>query len=277
MSVTQYSSWDEVFSHPCALEIKTLKAGRIRSSLSTITNLNRPETNGMLNRPVMLPVLSHLIHHPVFGSFLVDTGLDSSFMRPGGSFKGLLKTPYFKNRYFVEKGEGIDEQLAAMGESVKGLYITHVHEHASGVLALPWDIVRMCGAGEKDFRLYPLIYTDYLRMRPFKTFDFAAGPGMPIFGKAIDVFGDGSFWALPTPGHTAGHVAYLANAGSEPVLFTGDACASEKGYMMGVETGKAENEQQCRESFLKIKEFAAKFPQVRLVFGHECEEFKISY
>jgi N-acyl homoserine lactone hydrolase len=270
-------TWEEVFSRPCALEITTLKAGHIRSSLSTILNLKNPDARGLTDKHVFLPVLSHLIRHPVIGSLLVDTGLDSSFARPGGSFKGILKAPYFKNRYFVEKGEGIDEQLAALGEDIRFLFLTHAHEHVSGVLALPDGITRMCGAGEKDFNLFPLIYTDYFKKRAFSALDFSRAADMPVFGRALDVFGDGSIWALPTPGHTAGHVSYLANAISGPELFTGDACASEKGLVLGIETGKSENAGLCRESFLKIKEFAAKYAQVKIAFGHECGEFKIQY
>jgi glyoxylase-like metal-dependent hydrolase (beta-lactamase superfamily II) len=39
---------------------------------------------------------------------------------------------------------------------------------------------------------------------------------------SVDVFGDGSFWAISVPGHTNDDIAYLIN-GTTPILLTGDA------------------------------------------------------
>lgn len=270
-------SWDDIFARPCALEIKTLKAGTLHSRLSTLLNLSRPELAGIEDGPVIMPALAHLLRHPEFGSLLIDTGLDSSFLRPGGSFSGLLKAKYFASRYTVEKGEGVDEQLAALGVTLSALYITHAHEHVAGVGALPDSILRMCGAGERDSGRFPLVYSNFLKRYPFRTFDFTQACDATVFGRALDIYGDGSLWALPTPGHTAGHVSYLANAAAGPALFTGDACICKKGFEMGVEPGKAENGELARESFLRFKEFAETYPKVKVVFGHESEEYKIQY
>jgi N-acyl homoserine lactone hydrolase len=274
---SQFSNWEDVFSQPGTIKSRTLKAGSIKSRLSTVINLKNPAPGNPADKTVMVPVLAHLLWHPEFDWFLIDTGLDSSFTKPGGSFKGLLKTPYFKNRYLVNSGEGIDEQLAGLDIEPKALFITHAHEHVSGVGVLPNGITRMCGAGEKDTNLFPLVYSTFFRDSPFQTFDFGEAGTMPVFGKSLDIFGDGSLWALPTAGHTAGHISYLANTIAGLVFFTGDACISENGLKIGVEPGKTDNPAAGRESFLKIKEFAGKYPQVRLVFGHECGEYKISY
>src|SRR5262249_45637047 len=41
------------------------------------------------------------------------------------------------------------------------------------------------------------------------------------FDGVNDVFSDGSFFAILTPGHTAGHTSYLARTTAGPVLLTG--------------------------------------------------------
>ena len=45
---------------------------------------------------------------------------------------------------------------------------------------------------------------------------------MAPLGPGVDLFGDGSFWAISVPGHTDDDIAYLIN-GATPVLLTGDA------------------------------------------------------
>ena len=101
---------------------------------------------------------------------------------------------------------------------------------------------------------------------------------MPILGKCVDVFGDGSFWAVSTPGHTKGHTSYIVNGKETKALITGDACITKRGFELGVETGKfSSNIEEGRESFLKLLEFKKQYPLLSLLFGHETDEYKIVY
>jgi glyoxylase-like metal-dependent hydrolase (beta-lactamase superfamily II) len=45
---------------------------------------------------------------------------------------------------------------------------------------------------------------------------------MAPLGPSVDIFGDGSFWAISVPGHTDDDIAYLIN-GPTAILLTGDA------------------------------------------------------
>jgi len=99
---------------------------------------------------------------------------------------------------------------------------------------------------------------------------------MPILGKCVDVFGDGSFWAVSTPGHTNGHISYIVNGVETQALITGDACISKTGFELGIETGKfSSNIEEGRESFLKLKEYIKNYPWLKIIFGHETDKFKI--
>lgn len=42
-----------------------------------------------------------------------------------------------------------------------------------------------------------------------------------LFDGAVDIFGDGSVWALWLPGHTPGTTAYLVRSTKGPVLLAG--------------------------------------------------------
>ena len=67
--------------------------------------------------------------------------------------------------------------------------------------------------------------------------DFAEGIDLPPLGKAVDIFGDGSLWAVSSSGHSAGHVIFLINGIDEQVLFTGDACNDHYQFEMGIGPG----------------------------------------
>jgi glyoxylase-like metal-dependent hydrolase (beta-lactamase superfamily II) len=53
----------------------------------------------------------------------------------------------------------------------------------------------------------------------------------------IDIFGDGSVWAIHSAGHTPGATAYLARTTTGPQLMLGDTTHTKWGWENGVEPG----------------------------------------
>ena len=49
--------------------------------------------------------------------------------------------------------------------------------------------------------------------------NFTEGIDLPPFGKGVDVFGDGSLWAISSSGHSKGHVMYFINGIEDSVPF----------------------------------------------------------
>jgi len=103
-----------------------------------------------------------------------------------------------------------------------------------------------------------------------RTLDYTSAEAMPPLGPAVDLLGDGSLWAIATPGHTPGHTSYLVN-GARPTLLVGDAShfawafehdAAPRGWT------SADGARAAR-SLAQLRRFAALYPQVRVVFGHE--------
>lgn len=164
-------------------------------------------------------------------------------------------------------------------EDWEAVFLTHMHEHAAGAPSLPNDIPYILGIGEHEENSFPFVFSDFLKNKvDIQKIDFSLGKDMPILQKCIDIFGDGSLWAIPTPGHTKGHISYLINGKEEKILITGDACISEKGFRLGIETGKFSLDlENGLKSFLRIKEFANTYPFIKLIFGHETDELKIEY
>ena len=65
--------------------------------------------------------------------------------------------------------------------------------------------------------------------RATERWDELHGPWVPFgpFEKALDYFGDGSFWIMQAPGHMAGNLCAAARIqGGEWVLLGSDCCHS---------------------------------------------------
>ena len=281
MKESKFHNWEDVFANSRCIKIETLNTGKIKSKISGLLNLKNADAKYISEGEAVIPVLAHLISHEKYGDYLIDTGFDSSFCKEsGGNFKGLLKKYYFKNRYIQEKAsEGIENQLKERDINLEGVFLTHMHEHAAGIPSLPDEIPYVYGKGEREENFFPLVYSDFFKNKTnVMNIDFSKGYDMPIFGKCVDVFEDGSLWALSTPGHTLGHISYLVNGKDAQVLITGDVCITKKGFDYGIETGKFSSDiNNAKESLLRIKEFINKYPYIKLIFGHETELYAIKY
>ena len=92
---------------------------------------------------------------------------------------------------------------------------------------------------------------------PSRKLQFTKDPVGKLEG-VIDVFGDGSLFAILTPGHTEGHVSYLARTPSGAVLLTGDASRTRWGWDNDVEPGTYTFERDSeRKSLLALKALSA--------------------
>ncbi len=278
---SKFKDWEAVFANPASIKIETLTTGIIVSKISGLLNLKNINASQLKDGIANIPVLAHVVRHEKYGDYLIDTGFDSSFANEvGGNFKGILKKLYFNNRYIQERSsEGIEVQLKEKHINLNGVFLTHIHEHAAGSPSLPNEIPYVYGEGERETSFFPLVYSNFFKNKMnLQKIAFSMGQNMPILGRCVDIFGDGSFWAVSTPGHTKGHISYIINGKETQTFITGDACISKKGFELGVETGKySSNIEEGRDSFLKIKEFIRQYPYLKIIFGHETDEFKIEY
>jgi glyoxylase-like metal-dependent hydrolase (beta-lactamase superfamily II) len=272
------SDWEQVLNPKVNIQVETLLAGEVPGTIGGLINLKNEKAMGLAGEtPLTAPLMAHLVHHPQFGYFLIDTGFDSSYAdHSWGHFEGIGKK---RMKYHVAKGHGIDEILSQRNITLKAVFCTHFHEHQGGAPSLP-DIPFIFGQGEREMDFFPLLYARFLANKTkLQTMNFQDVSEMPIVGKAVDIFGDGSFWAIATPGHTPGHVSYLINGKEGQYLIMGDVCMCRKGYELGVESGGmyADNLEENKASFNKLKQFIETYPTIKPIFGHESDQFKIDY
>ncbi|MCZ8205043.1 MBL fold metallo-hydrolase [Gemmatimonas sp.] len=268
-------SWDSILAHPQPITVTTWVTGEVKVDRSLLLDRSQPAAATTPDDKVWVPVLAHRIVHATRGVYLVDTGLDSTFAQRGrGNIGGLavLAAP-FMTIARQEVGADPASRLRAAHDVLRGVFFTHLHlDHTAGVPGLPHDVPYVAGRGSLDdaYESGMMAHIDHLRgVSQLEEIDFSAARELAPLGKAVDLLGDGSLWAIHTPGHSRGHVSYLVNATSGPVLLIGDASHTRWGFEHGVAPGKVTDAAASRASLERIAAFARAYPRVKLVFGHD--------
>lgn len=253
--------------------VKLIHSGDLKVPLSKTINLKSPSCSGIDDKELTVPIFAYVIHHEKYGYYLIDSGCDSSYIsNPFGPMKGII-LPFVMSETSLEPDGVIEKQLSDIRNEVKGVFFTHLHfDHTSGIRALPDNLIYIAGKGEKSFSIKGLLEPNHFKKSDtvnMMDFDSAEAQILPI-GKAIDIFGDQSLWAISTPGHSKGHVSYLVNTKDHPILITGDACILNKSIETGVGPGtSSENIEQAQETFNKILSFTKDNPKVEVWPGHD--------
>lgn len=256
-----------------SITVKLIHSGNLKVPLSKTINLKSPSCSGIDDKELTVPIFAYLIHHERYGYFLIDSGCDSSYIsNPFGLMKGII-LPFVMAETSLEPDGAIEKQLSDIRNDIKGVFFTHLHfDHTSGLPVLQDNIIYIAGKGEKSFSIKGLLEPNHFKKNDtvnMLDFDSAEAQILPI-GKAIDIFGDQSLWAISTIGHSKGHVSYIVNTKDHPILITGDACILNKSIEIGVGPGtSSENIEQAQETFNKILSFTKDNPNVEVWPGHD--------
>jgi N-acyl homoserine lactone hydrolase len=274
-----FTNWNDVLAHPRDISVTTFRTGVVHMDACLNLDPASPKQAECDHAPRDLAVLVHWIHHPRFGDFLVDTGFDDSFAKhpPYGNYTEAMALFNWANGITnrQQPGEDLAAQLARRNIRPKAVFFTHFHpDHTGGVPALGPQTEFVFGKNEASFLARAAVADHFSGKSRFLGIDFQAAPAMPPLGPSVDLFGDGSFWAISVPGHTDDDIAYLVN-GATPVLLTGDASHFAWAFQNGVAphgwnaTGTARG----YVSLGQLRAFAKAYPRVKLIYGHEAEGF----
>ena len=156
-----------------------------------------------------------------------------------------------------------------------GIGRMHVLDHVMGLPDVPAGTPVYVGPGENDrLEFSPSLHAgDDHRMiesaGPLRVWPFEADPEGRFEG-VVDVFGDGSLWALHVPGHTPGSTAFLVRTPTGSRLLVGDVSHTRWGWENGVEPGTFSLDRpRSRESLKRLRELAQQFPQLEIHLGHQ--------
>jgi glyoxylase-like metal-dependent hydrolase (beta-lactamase superfamily II) len=269
---------EALIDQPGPIELKTVASADWVADLSGLLNLKDPKAvqAGLKEHEEPIQIYTHLVRHPTQGFFMVDTGVSKRLVEdPAGVGVGLVVRNFAK----IEKMQVRKDALSAIkseGVPLKGVLLTHLHlDHISGMPDVPKDIPIYTGPGEAGESKFENMFVQGMEDRFFdgrpalEEFQFSKDPDGKFEG-VIDVFGDGSLFAILTPGHTEGHVSYLARTPTGPVLLTGDACHTRWGWEHGVEPGSYTFDRESeRKSLLALKALSERHPKMIVKLGHQ--------
>jgi N-acyl homoserine lactone hydrolase len=267
-----YHGWEEILSNPQPITISTYATGIMETSRAAIMNLEHEEAEGIEDEVLEIPVNVGIIQHQELGAYLIDAGLDKSYVHSQhGTIRGLMVESYL-GKGSQEPNTHIAAILYQEGIRLAGVFLTHLHQdHTAGIVDLPKDIPYVAGKNERYVNYRFFMQSDHLAgIDELQEIDFTGAIDLPPLGKGVDVFGDGSLWAISSSGHSAGHMIFLINGIDEQVLFTGDACNDHYQFETGIGPGYYSSDLEGgQEALERIILFKERHPEVKLVYGHD--------
>ncbi|GBF06345.1 Zn-dependent hydrolase GumP [Deinococcus aerius] len=240
-----------------------------------------------------------LLRHPERGPMLFDTGYGPGVLRAMRRWPGVLYGLVTPVRLSAE--ETVPAHLARHGLTpgdIRDVIVSHLHaDHVGALRDLPQarfhldpgayaPLRRLQGVRAVRRAFLPdLLPPDFgARIQPL---DFRpAPPGLAPFERAADVFGDGSVYALPVPGHAPGMVALVVRTragarmegdGSGLTLLASDAAYSVRGLREGREVHPLTrlvffDPARERLSRRRLGEWLRTHPRARVIVSHDEPE-----
>lgn len=250
--------------------LQTITSANWAVPLSGLLNLNHPKAKqaDLQDHDEAIQVYTHHLQHPVYGDFLIDTGVARQFIDDPQSqgVPGWLAPQMGLDK--MELLTSTDDFIADLKRPLSGIFLTHLHlDHISGLPAIDKQVPLYVGQGESSEKYFLFAATrgvvdTLLDGRP-ELHEWTA--------PTVDVFGDGSVFAIHSPGHTAGSTAYLVNTHNGPVLLTGDASHTAWGWNNQVEPGKFSTDQpRSRKSLNALVQLVKEHPEIEVRLGHQA-------
>lgn len=269
----QVSSWDEVFQHPLDIRVEQWDTARFPVPVKGIMNMDYPGAPPM-ERKMVLPAIVLYVQMPDGRNVLIDSGMERGYgEHPYGHASGPGKF-FILGKGTQNKGQSLIERLEERELTVDTVLLTHMHyDHIGGLSDLPGDSNILVGEGAEPLD-FPLFFTtDYLdHIESLKEISFEDAYPLWPFDAVVDLFGDGSIFAVSTPGHTPGHVSYLINSSDGPYFVSGDQVNIPENLEYNIPPGYYSSDMELAEGyFMQIREFLNAYPQVKLLMGHSIE------
>ena len=216
---------------------------------------------------ITVPVRAYLIEHPA-GLILVDTGWDEAIRTDARKYEGFAN--YFASPGVLPEGEGIKDQLAALGCSISDLdmvLMTHLDiDHAGGLPMVKEVPEILCSEKEWEAarKVNPRYHRPLWQDIQMKTF------------RELDLF-DHTITSVSLPGHSAGMTAYRIGTMDRYLLIAGDAGYGLASYADLDLPGVAWNRKIALASLKKLQKIASDSHCMAVLMTHDTESTETLY
>lgn len=269
---------EHLIDQPGPVQLETINSADWAVSLSGLLNLESPAATqaGLKDHDEPIQIYAHLLKHPQRGNFIIDTGVSQKLLDDPGKegVNWMIQKAMHTEKIKLRKSTA--EIQRDMSGKLSGVFFTHLHlDHILGMPDIANDVPLYIGATESSGTSFKNMFvrgvTDQLlsNKQPLQEWYFQPDPQNKFEG-IIDVFEDGSVFAISVPGHSPGSTAFLIRTTKGPVLLTGDACITRWGWEHTVEPGDftADHERNLK-NLQRMKELVARHPQIEVRFGHQ--------
>jgi N-acyl homoserine lactone hydrolase len=260
------------------IEVESVASATWQVPLEGMLNLEHPKAQaaGLRSSEQPIVIYFHALRHPTRGLFIVDTGVERAFV--SAPERALVRGVVAKLAKLDTLRVNVDLKtwLGRQAQPLSGVFLTHMHlDHILGMPDVPRGTPVFTGPGEARAAGALNLFTRPITDRAFEghatiaQWQFQPDPQQRFRG-VVDIFGDGTLWALHVPGHTPGSTAYLARTPKGPVLMLGDASHTSWGWEHGVEPGEFSKDlKQSAESLAELEALVQRHPQIDVRLGHQ--------
>ncbi len=267
-----------VLDAPGPIELTSVISADWEVERKGLVNLDHPRAKaaGLTDGDEPIHVYFHALRHPTRGLFIVDTGVEKALRTAPetSAIQGLVASVMKVDKMKIPND--LATWLAAQEQPLAGVFLTHLHlDHVMGMPDVPKGTPVYAGPGETQWTsvlnavVRPNIDRALQGHGAIREWQYTAD-AQGRFAGVMDIFGDGSLWALWVPGHTPGSTAFLVRTPKGPVLLTGDASHTQWGWDHDVEPGTFTLDNPLSvKSFATLRRFCAEHPNVEVRLGHQ--------
>ena len=254
------------------MRIHAIQTGRVRIKQAQIIG----QGHGMWRtlQPILsqewadwCPTYAWAIEHPE-GVIVVDTGAATHL-------KSLPRWhPYFRFSvaFDIESEQEVGPRLRDLGigaTDVRTVVLTHLHvDHDGGLVHFPHsrvladsiEIAHAAGMSGAILGYLPKRWPKWFDPKPLAWQPLHCGP----FAHGVRITDAGDVIAVPTPGHTPGHVSIIVRDGDCHVMLAGDASYLESTMLSGAVDGVSPDETVASATLAAIHTFCAQYSTVYL-------------
>lgn len=271
------AAMEALLDQPGPVEVETVTGADWSVTRAGLIDLDDPKAKaaGLKDGDEPIQIYAHVLRHPTRGTFLIDTGVSRKLVDdPAGMGVGWVVRKFLHPEKILVR----TDTAALLGRlpRLDGVLFTHLHlDHISGMPDVPRGTPLYTGPGETQDRSFLFMFSRGTIDRVLAGHDavqelpFAADPS-GRFAGVLDLFGDGTVFAISAPGHTAGSVAYVVRTPRGPVLFAGDTSHTRWGWEHDVPPGTFTTDRgHNATSLAALRGLAARHPAMDVRLGHQ--------